>query len=313
MGSALIRALRANKYTNIVTRSHAELELTDPVPVRAFFETEKPEYVFLAAAKVGGIQANFNYPAEFIQINLSIQNSVIHAAYLSGVKRLMFFGSNCTYPKDCSQPMGENQLFSGSLESTSEPYAIAKIAGMKMCDAYNRQYGTSFLSVIPATLYGPHDNFDSETAHVLSALLTRFHIARESGQQEVAVWGSGIPRREFLYVDDLADACLLLMNIEESELKRAIGEIGWVINVGFGEDLSIKELASKIKRAVGYPGKIRTDPSRLDGVAQKLLDSRRVRNLGWLPKVMLEDGIGETYAWVRDTVFNEPQELGNPA
>lgn len=310
VGSALKRRLQAEGYANVVTRSHAELELTDQMSVRAFFETEKPEYVFLAAAKVGGIQANSEYPAEFIQVNLSIQNSVIHAAYLSGAKRLIFFGSTCAYPKDCIQPMREEQLFSGSLEPTSEPYAIAKIAGMKMCDAYNRQYGTAFFSVIPSTLYGPHDNFDSRTSHVLSALLTRFHNARQSGQEEVIVWGSGTPRREFLYVDDLADACVLLMNLEESALRQAIEETGWVINVGFGEDLTIMGLASTIQKAVGFAGQIRTDPSRPDGVAQKLLDSSKMRKLGWLPKVGLADGIGETYSWCRDTEFNVPKGFG---
>lgn len=300
VGSALVRRMQAHAYTNIITRNHAELDLTDLASVRSFFELERPEYVFLAAAKVGGIQANSTYPAEFIQINLAIQTSVIHAAYLTGARRLVFFGSTCAYPGDCPQPMREEHLGSGYLEPTSEPYAIAKIAGMKMCQAYNRQYGTCFFSLIPATLYGPNDNFDARTSHVLSALLARFHQAKQAGQDSVVVWGSGAPRREFLYVDDLADACIFLMALEENRLRAAFQESGWVLNVGCGEDLTVMELASTIQQVVGFQGQTCTDPSRPDGAARKLLDSSKVRRLGWTPKVPLAEGIQRTYSWYQD-------------
>ena len=307
VGSALLRRLQARGYTNIVTRTHAELELTGQARVREFFGKEQPEYVFLAAAKVGGIQANLAQPAEFIHTNLAIQTSVIDAAHVTGVKRLIFFGSNCTYPRECPQPMREEYLLTGPLEPSSEVYAVAKISGMKMCDAYNRQYGTCFLSVIPATLYGPNDNFDSETSHVLSALLARFHRAREANEGEAIIWGSGRPRREFLYVDDLADACIFLATLDEAELRTAIEDCGWVLNCGSREDLAISELASLIKRAVGFQGEIQTDLSRPDGAARKLLDSSKIARLGWSPRVSLTDGIAMTYSWYRS---RDAEEVG---
>ena len=298
VGSALLRrAVEQQNHANVITRTRAELDLTDQAAVASFFQDQRPEYVLLAAAKVGGIHANSKYPAEFIQTNLAIQNAVIHEAYRAGVKRLVFFGSTCTYPKECPQPMKEEYLGSGPLERTSEAYAVAKVAGMKMCEAYNRQYGTYFLSLIPATLYGPNDNFDSQTSHVLSALIARFHEAKDSGQDSVEIWGTGTPRREFLYVDDLADACIFLMDMPDQELRAAYEPSGWVLNAGSGEDLTIMELASTICSAVGFKGEIRTDPSRPDGAARKVLDSSKMKNLGWTARVPLVEGIQESYRW----------------
>lgn len=288
VGSAILRKLRAEGYSNIVTRTHQELDLTNQQAVYQFFEVERPEYVFLAAAKVGGILANSTYPADFIRENLLIQTNVIDAAYRYGVKKLLFLGSSCIYPKFAPQPIKEEYLLTGALEPTNEPYAVAKIAGIKMCQAYNKQYGTNFISVMPTNLYGPGDNFDLETSHVLPALIRKFHEAKVTGAPYVVVWGSGTPRREFLHVDDLADACVFLMNNYDSSE---------IINIGVGEDLTIAELAQLIKKIVGYKGEIVFDRTKPDGTPRKLLDVSKLFNLGWRPRIRLEDGIRSTYEW----------------
>ncbi|ADL07287.1 GDP-L-fucose synthase [Thermosediminibacter oceani] len=288
VGSAILRKLQAEGYSNIVTRTHQELDLTNQQEVYRFFETERPEYVFLAAAKVGGILANSTYPAVFIRENLLIQTNIIDAAYRYGVKKLLFLGSSCIYPKFAPQPIKEEHLLTGALEPTNEPYAIAKIVGIKMCQAYNKQYGTNFISVMPTNLYGPGDNFDLETSHVLPALIRKFHEAKVAGAPHVVVWGSGTPRREFLHVDDLADACLFLMNNYDSSE---------IINIGVGKDLTIAELANLIKEIVGYKGEIVFDTSKPDGTPRKLLDVSKLFNLGWRPRIRLEDGIRSTYEW----------------
>ena len=293
VGSAIARALERKGFKNIVTRTHKELDLADQAVVKAFFENAKPEYVFLAAGKVGGIHANSTYPAEFIYVNLQIQNNVIHNSYKSGVKKLCFLGSSCIYPKFAPQPMKEEYLLDGKLEPTNEPYAIAKIAGIKMCQAYNRQYGTNFISVMPTNLYGPNDNFDLENSHVLAALIRKFVEAAHScnGKEPgtlnpeprtVTVWGTGTPRREFLHVDDMVDACLFLMeNYDDSE----------IVNIGTGEDISIRELAELIAKETGFQGPIRYDSSRPDGTPRKLLDVSRINSLGWRALIPLRDGI----------------------
>ena len=299
VGSALVRRLRVNGYANLITRTHAELDLADQNSVNAFFVDERPEYVFLAAGRVGGIHANDTYPAEFIYTNLAIQTATIHVAYETGVRLLLFFGSGCAYPRECPQPMREEYLHTGRLEPTNEPFAIAKLAGMAMCHAYNRQYGTSFLSVIPATLYGPGDDFDLETSHVLSALLRKTHEAKQCSGSPVAVWGTGAPRREFLYVDDLADACVFLMQQDEETLSRAVDGSASVINVGSGRDIGILELARLIADIGGHRQEPILDPSRADGIPRRLLDTSRISRLGWKPRVSLEDGIRLTYDWYR--------------
>lgn len=288
VGSALVRVLSERGYANLLLKPSGELDLRDGAAVLDFFQSTKPEYVFLAAAKVGGILANDTYPAQFIYDNLMIQANVINAAYRYGVKKLLFLGSSCIYPKHALQPMREEYLLTGALEPTNEAYAVAKIAGIKMCQAYNRQYATRFLSVMPTNLYGPYDNFNLETAHVLPALIRKFHEAKESKDPYVIIWGTGRPRREFLHVDDLADACLFLME-KYSENKP--------INIGTGEDISIAELATVVKSVVGYQGKIKYDPAKPDGTPRKLLDVTRLRNLGWQPKIAFEDGIKNTYNW----------------
>lgn len=288
VGSAILRKLRAEGYSNIITRTHQELDLTNQQAVYQFFEAERPEYVFLAAAKVGGILANSTYPADFIRENLLIQTNVIDAAYRYGVKKLLFLGSSCIYPKFAPQPIKEEYLLTGALEPTNEPYAVAKIAGIKMCQAYNKQYGTNFICVMPTNLYGPGDNFDLETSHVLPALIRKFHEAKVTGAPHVVVWGSGTPRREFLHVDDLADACLFLMNNYDSSE---------IINIGVGKDLTIAELAQLIKEIVGYKGEIVFDTTKPDGTPRKLLDVSKIFNLGWRPRILLEDGIRSTYEW----------------
>ena len=308
LGSALIRTLEARGYRKPITRTHEELDLADTEGVQTLFRQERPEYVFLAAAKVGGIQANSALPAEFIQANLAIQTSVIHAAHLSGVERLVFFGSNCTYPKDADQPMREEYLSTGPLEPTSESYAVAKIAGMKMCQAYNQQYGNLFIPVIPATLYGPNDDFDSNTSHVLSALLDRYHKTHEAGNQKMALWGTGKPRREFLYSDDMADACIFLMDLDAEALRAALDAPGGAINIGSGRDVSIRELADIIGRVVGFQGQTENDTSRPDGAPRKLLDSSRMNGLGWSSTTPLEDGIEKTYEWYLNTEFAGTRE-----
>ncbi|BDG26765.1 GDP-L-fucose synthase [Thermus thermophilus] len=288
VGSAILRKLRAEGYTNLVTRTRQELDLRDQAAVNRFFEEERPEYVFLAAAKVGGILANSTYPADFIRDNLLIQTHVIDAAYRYGVKKLLFLGSSCIYPKHAPQPLKEGYLLTGPLEPTNEPYAVAKIAGIKMCQAYRRQYGFNAISLMPTNLYGPGDNFDLQTSHVLPALIRKFHEAKEGGRKEVVVWGTGTPRREFLHVDDLADAALFLMKHYESEE---------IINVGVGEDISIRELAELIARIVGFEGEIVYDTTKPDGTPRKLLDTSRLFALGWRPKIPLEEGIRQTYRW----------------
>ena len=286
VGSAIYRRLQGEGHTNLITRSHTELDLERQTAVEDFFQTEKPDYVFLAAAKVGGIWANATYPADFIYRNLTIQTNVIHASWKVGVKRLLFLGSSCIYPRECPQPMKEEYLLSGPLEPSNEPYAIAKIAGVKMCQSYNRQYGTRYVSVMPTNLYGPNDNFDLESSHVLPALIRKFHSAKIEGRDEVGVWGTGTPRREFLHVDDLADASLYLMNnYDESN----------IINIGTGKDLTIKELAETIARVVGFDGNLRFDPTKPDGTPVKLLDVSKLNALGWKAKISLEEGIKQTY------------------
>ncbi len=291
-GSALMRALMRQGYTNIVVRTHAELELRDSRAVADFFATEKPEYVFLAAARVGGIVANNTYPAEFLFDNLQIQNNIIHQSYLSQVKKLLFLGSSCVYPRDCAQPIKETYLLTGALESTNEPYAIAKIAGIKMCESYNRQYGTNFIAVMPSNLYGPGDNFHHETSHVIPGIMRKLHEAKERAQESVSLWGTGHVRREFLYVDDAADACVFLMNTFEYRVSEPV-----FVNVGSGTDMTVEELAQEINRVVGFSGTIVWDTSRPSGTPQKVLDVSRMRALGWESHVSLREGLEKTYQW----------------
>lgn len=292
VGSAICRKLKSLGLCNILARSSSELDLRDQAGVEAFFQQERPDYVFLAAAKVGGIYANNTYPADFIRDNLLIQNNVIDSAWRSGVKKLLFLGSSCIYPKLCPQPIREEYLLTGALEETNEWYAVAKIAGIKMCQAYRQQYGFNAISAMPTNLYGPNDNFHSENSHVLPALIRRIHEAKQSGSSEVVIWGTGTPRREFLYVDDLADALIFLMQ-KYSDKSH--------INVGCGEDLTILELAEAVADCVGYKGGILTDSSKPDGTPQKLLDISKIKNLGWAPKIKLSDGLQKTYEWFKKT------------
>lgn len=293
VGGAVVRALQAKGYNNLVLRSSRELDLRRQQDVEQFFAQEKPDYVFLAAARVGGIQANNTYRAEFLYDNLMIEANVIHSAYCHNVKKLLFLGSSCIYPKLCPQPMREDYLLTGFLEPTNEPYAIAKIAGLKLCENYCRQYGVDFISAMPTNLYGINDNFDLENSHVLPALLRKFHEAKVARKSTVTVWGTGEPLREFLYVDDLADALIFLMeNYSETEF----------INVGTGEEVSIKELALTIKSVVGYEGELVFDTSKPDGTPRKLLDVSKLKRLGWQAKVDLKDGIAKTYAWFLQNV-----------
>jgi len=291
VGSAITRKLQELGYSNLVYRTFEELDLLDQLATKEFFEKEKPEYVFLAAAKVGGIKANNDYPAEFIFQNLQIQNNIIHNAYINGVRKLLFLGSSCLYPRDCKQPIKEEYFMTGPLEKTNEAYAIAKIAGIKMCQAYNKQYGTKFISVMPTNLYGPNDNFDLETSHVLPALIRKFHDAKVLNAKEIVLWGTGSPKREFLHVDDLADACVFLMNNYESSE---------IINIGTGEDIAIKDLALLIKKIIGFEGEIINDTSKPDGTPRKLLDVSKLHDLGWKNRISLEKGIEKTYAWFVD-------------
>lgn len=290
VGSAIVRALEKDGYTHIITRSHQELDLCDAQAVDAFFQAEKPEYVFLAAAKVGGILANSTYPADFIRINLAISLNVINAAYNAGVKKVLYLGSSCIYPRDCPQPMKEEYLLSGPLEPTNKPYAVAKIAGIELCKAYNEQYPnkTRFIACMPTNLYGPGDNFNLNTSHVLPALLAKIYNASQEKESEFVVWGTGKPRREFLYVDDLADACLFLM-------KHYDGNE--IVNVGTGVDITILELVDLIKDVVGYKGTIVFDTTKPDGTPQKLLDMSVLHNLGWHAQVGLKEGIQKTLQW----------------
>ena len=295
VGSAIVRCLRAAGYSNIITRTHADLDLMDQAGVRKFFEQEKPEYVLLAAAKVGGILANDTYPAEFIQENLAIQNSVIHEAWRVGVKRLLFLGSSCIYPRDCPQPIKEEYLLTGPLESTNRAYAIAKIAGIEMCWSYNRQYGTRFLAAMPTNLYGPGDNYDLQTSHVLPALIRKMHEAKERGNAEVIVWGTGKPRREFLYSEDMADACVMLMSLKNEAFNAEATQYPPLMNIGCGTDLTVTELAELVAKTVGFNGVLKFDPCKRDGTPRKLLDVGRLFSLGWRPAIALEDGIKAAY------------------
>lgn len=305
VGSALIRKLQSKGYTNLITRTHTELDLTRQSEVEAFFDSEKPEYVFLAAAKVGGIWSNNTYPAEFIYSNLTIQNNIIHAAYKNRVNRLLFLGSSCIYPRECPQPMKEEYLLTGPLEKTNEPYAVAKIAGIKMCQSYNRQYGTMFLSVMPTNLYGPNDNFDLETSHVLPALIRKFHEAKVNDNPSVEMWGTGKPRREFLHVDDLAEACVFLMDIEDGRYRDIVDDPTPLINIGYGKDLTILELAQLVKEIVGFNGDIINNTTKPDGTPQKLLDTSKIKALGWNPSISLNRGLVNTYGWCLDNkIFN---------
>ena len=288
VGSALVRRLEAGGFNKLLLRDRSELDLTRQDAVEGFFARERPEYVFLAAAKVGGILANSSHPAQFLHDNLVMQSNIIHAAYRNGTRKLLFLGSSCIYPKHAPQPMPEECLLTGPLEPTNEWYAIAKIAGLKMCQAYRREYGFNAISAMPTNLYGPGDNFSLKNSHVLPALLRKFHEAKEAGAAEVEVWGTGTPRREFLHVDDLADACLFLMRHYDAE--------SWV-NVGWGRDETIAELAGTISRVVGFEGTLRFDSSKPDGTPRKLLDTRRLTELGWAPRIGLEAGIRSTYEW----------------
>ena len=299
VGSAIVRNLRAKGYTNIVTRTHAQLELTSQQAVSAFFETEKPEQVYLAAAKVGGIHANNTYPAEFIYDNLMVQGNVIHQAFLNGVQKLLFLGSSCIYPKLAPQPMSEDALLTGKLEPTNEPYAIAKIAGIKMCESYNRQYGQShgidYRSVMPTNLYGPGDNYHPENSHVIPALIRRFHEAKLANAPEVVIWGTGTPRREFLYVDDMAAASVFVMQLDKQTYDSQTEPMQSHLNVGYGSDVTIAELANAVAKATGYQGKISFDSTKPDGSPRKWMSSERLNQLGWTPKINLEVGLSNAY------------------
>jgi GDP-L-fucose synthase len=299
VGSAIVRRLRAGGYANLLTPEIDELDLTDSRSVADFFAAEKPEYVILAAAKVGGIHANNTFPADFIHINLTIQNNVIHQAFLSGVNRLLFLGSSCIYPKLAPQPMREEHLLTGLLEPTNEPYAIAKIAGIKMCESYNRQYGTQFVAVMPTNLYGPGDNFHPENSHVLPALIRRFHEAKIERKAEEVVWGTGTPMRELLYVDDMADGSVFVMEMDDQKLSDALLSYPnpCFVNLGTGVDVTIRELAEAVKTVVGFEGGLVFDSSKPDGTMRKLLDVSRMKSLGWEAKVSLRDGIEKTYEW----------------
>ena len=299
VGSAIVRTLQAQGYTNIVGRTHTELDLMNQAKVAAFFEQEKPDQVYLAAARVGGIYANNTYPAEFIYDNLMVQNNVIHQAFLNGVKKLLFLGSSCIYPRLALQPMSEDTLLTGKLEPTNEPYAIAKIAGIKMCESYNRQYsashGVDYRSVMPTNLYGPGDNYHPENSHVIPALIRRFHEAKLNNASKVVIWGTGTPRREFLYVDDMAAAALFVMELDKKTYDKQTDPMLSHINVGFGSDVSIAELAQIIGNTVGYQGKITFDASKPDGSPQKWMSSSKLNNMGWAPKINLKDGLSLSY------------------
>ena len=293
-GSAIIRCLKKHGCTNILAPPHSELELMDQQAVAGYFEKHKPGYVFLAAAKVGGILANDTYPADFIYSNLMIQNSIIHQSYVHKVRKLLFLGSSCIYPKNCPQPIKEKYLLTGPLEPTNSAYATAKIAGIEMCRSYNKQYNTRFIPVMPTNLYGPNDNFDLETSHVLPALIRKFHEAKQSNADSVTIWGTGKPRREFLHVDDLAEACIYLMNVPDDKLSLKESPL---FNIGTGTDLTIRELAELIKKITGFKGDIFYDTSKPDGTLQKRLDVSKMKNLGWHSKINLNNGIGQVYDW----------------
>jgi GDP-L-fucose synthase len=300
VGSALMRQLGAQGYTNVVTRTHAVLDLTNQSLVADFFAAEKPDYVILAAAKVGGIHANNTYPAEFIHENLSIQSNVIHQSYLAGVKRLLFLGSSCIYPRDCPQPIKEDYLLTGPLEPTNRAYALAKIAGIEMCWSYNRQYGTQYLAAMPTNLYGAGDNYHPENSHVIPAMIRRFHEAKVNHAPSVTIWGTGTPRREFLYSEDMAQACLYLMNLPDTQFKTLLASerndgLPPLVNIGTGQDVTIKALAELVSKAVGYTGTLVFDPTKPDGTMRKLMDVGLVNGLGWVAKKRLEAGLVLAY------------------
>ena len=304
VGNAIVRNLQAKGYTNIVTRTHAELDLVNQQATADFFAQEKPDYVFLAAAKVGGIHANNTYPAEFIHDNLVIQNNIIHSAYKNNVKRLMFLGSSCIYPKQAPQPMSENCLLTGPLESTNRPYALAKIAGIEMCWSYNRQYGTQYLAVMPTNLYGPGDNYHPENSHVIPALIRKFHDAKINNASEVVVWGTGTPKREFLYNEDMADACVYLMNLPDTQYQSLLGSDEFatgkfeppLVNIGYGSDITIKELAETVGKVIGYTGNIVFDTTKPDGTMRKLMDVSLLSKMGWKAAMTIDKGLANAYA-----------------
>ncbi|MBU3595996.1 GDP-L-fucose synthase [Polynucleobacter sp. 86C-FISCH] len=299
VGSAIVRILQEQGYKNIITRTHAELDLTNQAEVKSFFELEKPGQVYLAAAKVGGIHANNTFPAEFIYQNLMIEANVIHQAFVSGVKKLLFLGSSCIYPRLANQPMSEDSLLTGVLEPTNEPYAVAKIAGIKLCESYNRQYGKSngvdYRSVMPTNLYGPGDNYHPENSHVIPALIRRFHEAKASKTPEVVIWGTGTPRREFLYVDDMAAASIFIMNLSKVIYDQQTTPMQSHINVGFGSDVAIRELALLVSEATNFNGRIVFDATKLDGAPRKLMSSKLLREFGWTPKITLKEGLEKAY------------------
>ena len=307
VGSAIVRNLQEKGYANIVTRAHKELDLTNQAAVQSFFEQEKPDQVYLAAAKVGGIHANNTFPAEFIYQNLMIETNVIHQAFMSGVKRLLFLGSSCIYPKLAPQPMSESALLTGTLEPTNEPYAIAKIAGIKMCESYNRQYGQShgidYRSVMPTNLYGPGDNYHSENSHVIPALIRRFHEAKIGNVPEVVIWGTGTPRREFLYVDDMATASVFVMELDQVTYEEQTTPMQSHLNVGSGGDITIAELAQTVSKVIGYQGKISFDHTKPDGTPRKWMDSGRLERLGWSAKMPLERGLQSAYAAMQESLL----------
>lgn len=304
MVGAAISCRLADRGADVVTRTHAELDLTDQSAVRSFFAAEKVDTVVVAAAKVGGIHANNTYPAEFIYENLMIETNVIHQAFVSGVERLLFLGSSCIYPRAVAQPMREDSLLTGVLEPTNEPYAIAKIAGIKLCESYNRQYGTDFRSVMPTNLYGPGDNFHPENSHVMPALIRRFHEAVENGSEKVVIWGTGTPRREFLHVDDMAEASLFVLDLPLERYQSNTEPMLSHINVGFGDDLPIGDLARLIADVTGFTGEIVFDTSKPDGTMRKLMDCERLRAMGWKPRIDLVQGVDETYAWFKANVVS---------
>lgn len=301
VGSAIMRQLETRDFTNLITRKHKELDLTNQAAVQQFFAEQKPEYVILAAAKVGGIHANNTYPADFIYQNMMIEANVIDAAYKNNVTRLLFLGSTCIYPKAVAQPMREDSLLTDVLEPTNEPYAVAKIAGIKLCESYNRQYGTDFRSVMPTNLYGINDNFHPENSHVIPALMRRFHEAKLNNDTEVIVWGSGTPMREFLYVDDMAEASLFVLELDEQTYQANTKPMLSQINVGTGKDVTIREMAETMKRVVGFEGELTFDKSKPDGSMRKLIDVSRLNAMGWTYNVKLEEGLKKTYDWYLKT------------
>ncbi len=302
VGSAIMRQLAAMGCSNVLTRTHSELDLVDQAQVKAFFEQEKPEYVFLAAAKVGGIHANNTYPAEFIYQNMMIEANIIDAAYRNGVEKLLFLGSSCIYPRAVEQPMCEDALLTDVLEPTNEPYALAKIAGIKLCESYNRQYGTDYRSVMPTNLYGEGDNFHPENSHVIPAVMRRFHEAKERGDAEVMVWGSGKPMREFLHVDDMASACLYVIQLDKEIYEANTDPMLSHINVGTGIDCTIREMAETVKKVVGFEGELVFDTSKSDGAMRKLMDVSRLKAMGWQASIGFEDGLADTYRWYLESV-----------